>query len=257
MPIDGVITEGHSSLNTVALTGESLPRSVKQGDAVISGCINTSGLLHIRTTKAFAESTASKILKLVEEAGSRKSKSENFIAKFARVYTPIVVFAALALAIVPPLVRIVGMGMAPEWGTWIYRALTFLVISCPCALVISIPLSFFAGIGGASREGVLVKGSNYMETLADVDTVVFDKTGTLTKGVFEVATIHPETINPQELLHLAAHVERFSTHPIAVSLRNAYKHEADDCRVEDVEEIAGRGYAHMSTAGSSVSATRK
>lgn len=246
VPIDGVITEGHSSLNTVALTGESLPRSVKQGDAVISGCINTSGLLHIRTTKAFAESTASKILKLVEEAGSRKSKSENFIAKFARVYTPIVVFAALALAIVPPLVRIVGMGMAPEWGTWIYRALTFLVISCPCALVISIPLSFFAGIGGASREGVLVKGSNYMETLADVDTVVFDKTGTLTKGVFEVATIHPETINPQELLHLAAHVERFSTHPIAVSLRNAYKHEADDCRVEDVEEIAGRGVrAHV------------
>lgn len=246
VPIDGVITEGHSSLNTVALTGESLPRSVKQGDAVISGCINTSGLLHIRTTKAFAESTASKILKLVEEAGSRKSKSENFIAKFARVYTPIVVFAALALAIVPPLVRIVGMGMAPEWGTWIYRALTFLVISCPCALVISIPLSFFAGIGGASREGVLVKGSNYMETLANVDTVVFDKTGTLTKGVFEVATIHPETINPQELLHLAAHVERFSTHPIAVSLRNAYKHEADDCRVEDVEEIAGRGVrAHV------------
>ena len=241
VPIDGVITEGHSSLNTVALTGESLPRSVKQGDAVISGCINTSGLLHIRTTKAFAESTASKILKLVEEAGSRKSKSENFIAKFARVYTPIVVFAALALAIVPPLVRIVGMGIAPEWGTWIYRALTFLVISCPCALVISIPLSFFAGIGGASRAGVLIKGSNYLETLAAVDTVVFDKTGTLTKGVFEVTAIHPETIEPEELLHLAAHVERYSTHPIAVSLRTAYAHEADGCRVEAVEEVAGHG----------------
>ena len=246
IPIDGVITDGTSTLNTVALTSESLPRKVGKGDEVISGCINTTGLLHIRTTKAFAESTASKILKLVEEASSRKSKSENFIAKFARVYTPIVVLAAVVLALVPPLVRMAGMGLAPEWGTWIYRALTFLVISCPCALVISIPLSFFAGIGGASREGVLIKGSNYLETLSEVDTVVFDKTGTLTKGVFEVTAIHPEKINPQELLHLAAHVERFSTHPIAASLRSAYKHEADDCRVEDVEEIAGRGVrAHV------------
>ncbi|WP_432648255.1 heavy metal translocating P-type ATPase, partial [Mitsuokella sp.] len=246
IPIDGVIAEGTSTLNTVALTGESLPRKVGKGDEVISGCINTSGLLHIRTTKAFAESTASKILRLVEEASSRKSKSEHFIAKFARVYTPIVVLAAAILAVVPPLVRIAAMGMAPEWGTWIYRALTFLVISCPCALVISIPLSFFAGIGGASRTGVLIKGSNYLETLSKVDTVVFDKTGTLTKGVFEVTAIHPEKINPQELLHLAAHVERFSTHPIAASLRNAYQHEADDCKVEDVEEIAGRGVrAHV------------
>ena len=245
VPLDGVVVEGQSSLNTVALTGESLPRRVNAGDEVISGCINEDGVLTIRTTKRFAESTVSRILQLVEEASSRKSKSEHFIAKFARVYTPIVVGAAAVLAVVPPIVNLLG-GMGADWGTWVYRALVFLVISCPCALVISIPLSFFAGIGGASREGVLVKGSNYMETLADVDTVVFDKTGTLTKGVFEVATIHPETINPQELLHLAAHVERFSTHPIAVSLRNAYKHEADDCRVEDVEEIAGRGVrAHV------------
>lgn len=257
MPIDGVITEGHSSLNTVALTGESLPRSVKQGDAVISGCINTSGLLHIRTTKAFAESTASKILKLVEEAGSRKSKSENFIAKFARVYTPIVVFAALALAIVPPLVRIVGMGMAPEWGTWIYRALTFLVISCPCALVISIPLSFFAGIGGASREGVLVKGSNYMETLADVDTVVFDKTGTLTKGVLKLRpfirkpSIRRSSCTSRRMSNVFRRIRLpyrcampISMRPMTAGLRMWRK-------------LPAAGYAHMSTAGSSVSATRK
>lgn len=241
VPLDGVITEGTSTLDTVALTGESLPRRVGVGDAVVSGSINQSGLLHIRTSKAFAESTASKILALVEDAGSRKSKAENFIAKFARIYTPIVVYAAVALALLPPFVNMVFLGMPPAWENWIYRALTFLVISCPCALVISIPLSFFAGIGGISRQGVLIKGANYLETLSKVDTVVFDKTGTLTKGVFEVTAIHPEIINPQELLHLAAHVERFSTHPIAVSLRNAYRQEADDCTVEDVDELSGHG----------------
>ena len=240
VPLDGVVVEGQSSLNTVALTGESLPRRVKAGDEVISGCINEDGVLTIRTTKRFAESTVSRILQLVEEASSRKSKSEHFIAKFARVYTPIVVGAAAVLAVVPPIVNLLG-GMGADWGTWVYRALVFLVISCPCALVISIPLSFFAGIGGASRAGVLIKGSNYLETLAAVDTVVFDKTGTLTKGVFEVTAIHPETIEPEELLHLAAHVERYSTHPIAVSLRTAYAHEADGCRVEAVEEVAGHG----------------
>lgn len=241
VPIDGVVVEGSSSLDTVALTGESLPRDVQAGDTVISGSINKNGLLKIRTTKEFGESTASKILELVEDASSRKSKSEAFIARFARVYTPIVVYSAIALAIIPPLVSMLVLANAPQWGTWLYRALTFLVISCPCALVISIPLSFFAGLGGASRQGVLIKGSNYLEALAEVDTVVFDKTGTLTKGVFEVTAIHPEEINEQELLHLAAHVERFSTHPIAVSLKNAYKKEADDCSVEDVEEIAGQG----------------
>lgn len=241
VPLDGVIIEGTSTLDTVALTGESLPRRVTTGDAVVSGSINQSGLLHIRTSKAFAESTASKILALVADAGSRKSKAENFITKFARVYTPLVVYAAIALALLPPLVNMVFFGLLPDWERWVYRALIFLVISCPCALVISIPLSFFAGIGGISRQGVLVKGANYLETLSKVDTVVFDKTGTLTKGVFEVTAIHPEIINPQELLHLAAHVERFSTHPIAVSLRNAYRHEADDCCVEDVEEIPGQG----------------
>lgn len=241
VPLDGVITEGSSTLDMVALTGESLPRRVEPGDAVVSGSINQSGLLHIRTTKVFAESTASKILALVEDAGSRKSKAEHFIAKFARVYTPIVVYAAVALALLPPFVNMAFLGLPPAWETWIYRALIFLVISCPCALVISIPLSFFAGIGGISRQGVLVKGANYLETLSKVDTVVFDKTGTLTKGVFEVTAIHPEVINPQELLHLAAHVERFSTHPIAVSLRNAYRQEADACTVEDVEEISGHG----------------
>ncbi len=241
IPLDGIVVEGTSSLNAVALTGESLPRDAREGDAVISGCVNINGLLKIRTTKEFDESTASRILELVEDASSRKSKSETFIARFARVYTPIVVYAALALAILPPLVRLFGMGMAPEWGTWLYRALTFLVISCPCALVVSIPLSFFAGIGGASRQGVLVKGSNYLEALAEVDTVVFDKTGTLTKGVFQVSAIHADQLNRKELLHLAAHVERYSTHPIAESLRNAYGNEADGCNVENVEEIAGQG----------------
>ena len=241
IPLDGVVVEGTSSLNAVALTGESLPRETREGDAVISGCVNINGLLKIRTTKEFDESTASKILEMVEDAGSRKSKSENFISKFARVYTPIVVYAALALAFLPPLVRLFGLGVAPEWGAWIYRALTFLVISCPCALVVSIPLSFFAGIGGASRQGVLVKGSNYLETLAEVDTVVFDKTGTLTKGVFQVDAIHTDKLDQDELLHLAAHVERYSTHPIAESLRNAFGHEADGCQVEKVEEIAGQG----------------
>ncbi len=241
IPLDGVVEEGTSSLNTVALTGEALPRDAKEGDEVLSGCININGLLKIQTTKEFDESTASKILEMVEEASSHKSKSENFIARFARVYTPIVVYAALALAVLPPLVRLWGMGMAPEWGTWIYRALTFLVISCPCALVVSIPLSFFAGIGGASRQGVLVKGSNYLEALSEVKTVVFDKTGTLTQGVFQVSAIHTDKLNEQQLLHLAAHVERFSTHPIAESLRNAFGHEADGCNVECVEEIAGYG----------------
>lgn len=241
IPLDGVVEEGTSSLNIVALTGEALPRDAKEGDEVLSGCININGLLKIRTTKEFDESTASKILEMVEEASSHKSKSEDFIARFARVYTPIVVYAALALAVLPPLVRLLGMGMAPEWGTWIYRALTFLVISCPCALVVSIPLSFFAGIGGASRQGVLVKGSNYLEALSEVKTVVFDKTGTLTQGVFQVSAIHTDKLNEQQLLHLAAHVERFSTHPIAESLRNAFGHEADGCNVECVEEIAGYG----------------
>ena len=241
IPLDGVVEEGTSSLNTVALTGEALPRDAKEGDEVLSGCVNINGLLKIRTTKEFDESTASKILEMVEEASSRKSKSENFIARFARVYTPIVVYAALALAVLPPLVRILGMGLAPEWGTWIYRALTFLVISCPCALVVSVPLSFFAGIGGASRQGVLVKGSNYLEALSEVKTVVFDKTGTLTKGIFAVSAIHTDKLNEQQLLHLAAHVERYSTHPIAESLRNAFGHEADGCSVDSVEEIAGHG----------------
>jgi len=241
IPIDGVVVSGASALNTVALTGESLPRDVAAGDEVLSGCINVSGLLRIRTTKEFDESTASKILELVEDASSRKSRAEQFITRFARVYTPAVVGAAAALAVLPPLVSLLALGAAPEWGTWLYRALTFLVVSCPCALVISIPLSFFAGLGGASRAGVLVKGSNYLEALADVTSVVFDKTGTLTKGVFEVAAVHPETIAEKELLHLAAHVERYSTHPIAASLRSAYPGEADGCTVEDVEEIAGQG----------------
>ena len=245
IPLDGVVVEGVSSLNTVALTGESLPRDIKAGDEVLSGCININGLLKIKTTKEFDESTASKILEMVEDASSRKSKSENFIAKFARVYTPIVVYAAIALALLPPLVRLLFMGVTPEWGTWVYRALVFLVISCPCALVVSIPLSFFAGIGGASRQGVLVKGSNYLESLAEVDTVVFDKTGTLTKGVFEVSAIHTDKLDADQLLHLAAHVERYSTHPIAESLRAAFGHEADGCSVEQVEEIPGQGIRAM------------
>ena len=246
IPIDGEVVEGSSTLNTSALTGESLPREVESGDEVISGCININGLLKIRTTKEFGESTVSKILDLVENASSRKSKAENFISKFARVYTPAVVAAAIALALVPPFVRMGFMGVPADWDVWIYRALTFLVISCPCALVISIPLSFFAGIGGASKAGVLVKGSNYLETLSKVKTVVFDKTGTLTKGVFQVTAAHPQEMSEKELLHLAAHVERYSTHPIAASLRAAYPNESDSCRVEAVEEIAGQGIrAHV------------
>lgn len=246
IPIDGEVVEGSSTLNTSALTGESLPREVESGDEVISGCININGLLKIRTTKEFGESTVSKILDLVENASSRKSKAEDFISKFARVYTPAVVAAAIALALVPPFVRMGFMGVPADWDVWIYRALTFLVISCPCALVISIPLSFFAGIGGASKAGVLVKGSNYLETLSKVKTVVFDKTGTLTKGVFQVTAAHPQEMSEKELLHLAAHVERYSTHPIAASLRAAYPNESDSCRVETVEEIAGQGIrAHV------------
>lgn len=246
IPIDGEVVEGSSTLNTSALTGESLPREVESGDEVISGCININGLLKIRTTKEFGESTVSKILDLVENASSRKSKAEGFISKFARVYTPAVVAAAIALALVPPFVRMGFMGVPADWDVWIYRALTFLVISCPCALVISIPLSFFAGIGGASKAGVLVKGSNYLETLSKVKTVVFDKTGTLTKGVFQVTAAHPQEMSEKELLHLAAHVERYSTHPIAASLRAAYLNESDSCRVEAVEEIAGEGIrAHV------------
>ncbi len=240
VPIDGVVVGGSSSLDTAALTGEAAPQDVAEGDEVVSGCINLSGLLRIRTTKEFGESTVSRVLELIEDASSRKSRSENFITRFARVYTPAVVGAALALAVLPPLALLLTGG-APAWGTWIYRALTFLVISCPCALVVSIPLSFFAGIGGASRQGVLVKGSNYLEILSEAKTVVFDKTGTLTKGVFEVTAIHPERLDEKQLLHLAAHVERYSAHPIASSLRAAYPDEADDCAVEDVEELAGHG----------------
>jgi Cd2+/Zn2+-exporting ATPase len=217
VPIDGIVLEGHSTLNTAALTGESLPRDVEPGNEIISGSINLTGLLKVRTTKEFGESTASKILELIEDAGSRKSKSEEFITKFARVYTPIVVWAAIALAVIPPVVLTV-MDSEPMWGEWLYRALTFLIISCPCALVISIPLSFFAGLGAASRHGILVKGSNYMETLSETKTVVFDKTGTLTKGTFSVVAIHPEKLDENQLLHLAAHVERYSSHPIALSL---------------------------------------
>ena len=246
IPIDGEVVEGSSTLNTSALTGESLPREVESGDEVISGCININGLLKIRTTKEFGESTVSKILDLVENASSRKSKAEDFISKFARIYTPAVVAAAIALALVPPFVHMGFMGVPADWDVWIYRALTFLVISCPCALVISIPLSFFAGIGGASKAGVLVKGSNYLETLSKVKTVVFDKTGTLTKGVFQVTAAHPQEMSEKELLHLAAHVERYSTHPIAASLRAAYPNESDSCRVEAAEEIAGEGIrAHV------------
>ena len=240
IPIDGVVKVGASTLNTAALTGESAPREVAPGDEVISGCVNLNGVLRVETTKRFEESTASKILELMEEASSRKSHSENFIAKFARIYTPIVVVSAVALAILPGFVRLL-LGESPHWGTWIYRALTFLVISCPCALVISIPLSFFAGIGAASRIGVLVKGSVYLETLSKARTMVFDKTGTLTRGVFKVTAIHPDEMKERELLHLAAHVERYSRHPIAESLRAAYPEEKDNCTVEEVEEIAGRG----------------
>ncbi len=245
IPIDGVVVEGSSMLNTVALTGESLPREAKEGSEVLSGCITVNGLLKIRTTKEFDESTASKIIELVEDASSRKSRSEAFISKFARVYTPIVVYAAIALAVLPPLVRMVFLGSEPLWMEWIYRALTFLVISCPCALVISVPLSFFSGIGGASRQGVLIKGSNYMEALAQVDTVVFDKTGTLTKGVFELSSIQPANVQPEELLHLLTHAEHFSTHPIAESIRRACKHEGDGCDVKLIEEVSGQGIKAM------------
>lgn len=238
IPLDGTVIEGSSSLNTVALTGETLPRDVNCGDDVISGCVNTSGLLKIKVSKSFGESTASKIIELVENAGENKSKSETFIAKFARIYTPVVVVLALALAFIPPF--ILG-SFTSEFPVWLSRALTFLVVSCPCALVISVPLTFFGGIGGASRNGVLIKGSNYMDTLSKLDTVVFDKTGTLTKGKFEVNAVHPDKLDENTLLHLAAHVERYSTHPIAVSLRNAYPNENDDCSVEDVEEISGHG----------------
>ena len=234
IPIDGTVIEGESSLNTSALTGESMPRNVVTGDEVISGCINLNGLLKIRTTKEFGESTVSKILDLVENASSKKSKSENFISKFARIYTPAVVFGALALAIIQSV-------FTGDWSTWTYRALQYLVLSCPCALVISIPLSFFAGIGGASKQGVLVKGSNYLEILSKTKTVVFDKTGTLTKGVFEVTAIHPEIIDENTLLHLAAHVERYSNHPIANSLKAAYQNENDGCNVMRAEDIAGQG----------------
>ena len=236
--LDGEIVDGTSALNTVALTGESMPRDVHKGDQVVSGCVNISGVLTVKVQKTFGESTASKIINMVENASEKKSKSEAFITRFARVYTPIVVIVALVLAFVPPL--FCG-GYVEALTTWLYRALTFLVVSCPCALVISIPLSFFGGIGGASRHGILIKGASYIDALAELDTVVFDKTGTLTHGEFCVEAIHPDKISPDQLLHLAAHVERYSTHPIAVSLKQAFGNEADGCKVEDVEEIAGHG----------------
>ena len=241
VPIDGVVSEGHSTLNTSALTGESLPREVCEGDEIVSGCVNMNGVLKIRTTKEFGESTVSKILDLVENASSRKSKSEAFISKFARVYTPAVCYSALALAILPPLVRMLALGMSPEWGDWIYRALTFLVISCPCALVISIPLSFFAGLGGASKEGILIKGSNYLETLSRTKYVVFDKTGTLTQGVFEVNGIHHNRMEDKKLIEYAALAESASSHPISKSLQRAYGKVPDRSRVSDVQEISGNG----------------
>ena len=246
VPIDGVIREGRSTLNTSALTGESLPREIGPGDEIISGCINMTGVLKIETTKEFGASTVSKILDLVENASSKKSRSENFISKFAKIYTPIVCYSALALALLPPLVRALGMGLAPEWGVWIYRALTFLIISCPCALVISIPLSFFAGIGGASQAGVLVKGSNYLETLSKVRTVVFDKTGTLTQGVFEVNDIHHSELEREQLLEYAALAESASSHPISKSLQRACGKALDRSRVTDIREISGNGViAHV------------
>ena len=241
VPIDGIIEEGNTTLNTSALTGESLPRQAKAGDEVISGCINMSGVLKIRTTKEFGDSTVSKILDLVENASSKKSRSENFISKFAKIYTPAVCYGALALAIIPPLVSMIFLGVSPQWGMWIYRALTFLVISCPCALVISIPLSFFAGIGGASNQGVLVKGSNYLETLAQTSYVVFDKTGTMTQGVFEVSGVHHNEISDEKLLEYAALAECSSSHPISKSLQKAYGKPIDRNRVTDIEEISGNG----------------
>lgn len=241
IPIDGTIEDGNSTLNTSALTGESLPRDAKVGDEIISGCINMTGVLKIRTTKEFGESTVSKILDLVENSSSKKSRSENFISKFARYYTPAVCYSALVLAVIPPLCRMLFMGLSPEWGDWIYRALTFLVISCPCALVISIPLSFFAGIGGASNQGVLVKGSNYLETLSQTKIVVFDKTGTMTKGVFEVSGIHHNEMEDAKLLEYAAYAECSSSHPISKSLQKAYGKPIDRSRVTDIEEIGGNG----------------
>ena len=239
VPLDGVIIEGTTALNTVALTGESVPREVTVGDEVISGCVNASGVVKVRTTKSFGESTVSKIIRLVEDAGEHKSKSETFITRFARIYTPVVVFAAVAIALLPPLF---SGHFATAFPVWLYRALLFLVVSCPCALVISVPLTFFGGIGGASRNGILVKGANFMDVLAKVDTVVFDKTGTLTHGQFAVEAIHPETLDERQLLHLAAHVEHFSTHPVGAALRDAFPDEATDgCQVSDVEEIAGHG----------------
>lgn len=245
VPIDGIVMEGSSTLNTSALTGESLPRDAKEGDEIISGCINMTGVLKIRTTKEFGESTVSKILDLVENASSRKSRSEEFITKFARIYTPAVVYSAIALAVLPPLVRMLGMGVSADWGTWIYRALTFLVISCPCALVISIPLSFFAGIGGASNAGILVKGSNYLETLSRTKCVVFDKTGTLTQGVFEVNEVHHNEMDREKLLEYAALAESASSHPISRSLQRAYGREIDRSRVTDIREISGNGVTAM------------
>ena len=244
VPLDGVVIEGSTSLNTVALTGETLPRDVNEGDEIISGCVNLSGVVRVRTTKPFGESTVSKIIRLVENAGENKSKSEAFITRFARVYTPVVVFLALALAILPPLYISLTSNLSPltSFSTWLYRALMFLVVSCPCALVISVPLTFFGGIGGASRKGILVKGSNFMDVLAKVGTVVFDKTGTLTHGQFAVTAVHPDTCSEHQLLHLAAHVEHFSTHPIGAALRDAFPDEATDgCTISDVEEIAGHG----------------
>ena len=238
IPLDGRVLEGASSLNTVALTGESMPRDVSAGMEVISGCVNLSGVLKVQVEKAYSESTAAKIIQLVEEAGDNKSRSESFIRRFARVYTPIVVISALALAVIPPFFY---DSYAPAFGVWLYRALTFLVVSCPCALVISIPLTFFAGIGGASHKGILIKGGNYMDALSKLSTVVFDKTGTLTRGTFDVEAIHPEKLSEHELLHLAAHVERYSTHPIALALRMAYANEKDNCTVEDIQETAGQG----------------
>ena len=238
IPLDGRVLEGASSLNTVALTGESMPRDISAGMEVISGCVNLSGVLKVQVEKAYSESTAAKIIQLVEEAGDNKSRSESFIRRFARVYTPIVVISALALAVIPPFFY---DSYAPAFGVWLYRALTFLVVSCPCALVISIPLTFFAGIGGASHKGILIKGGNYMDALSKLSTVVFDKTGTLTRGTFDVEAIHPEQLSEHELLHLAAHVERYSTHPIALALRMAYANEKDNCTVEDIQETAGQG----------------
>ena len=246
VPLDGVVLEGMSALNTIALTGESVPRDVQVGDEVISGCVNLSGVLKVRTTKVFGESTVSKIINLVEHAGEHKSKSEAFITRFARIYTPVVVFAALALALVPPIVMAIANSqfsiLNSQFSIWLYRALMFLVVSCPCALVISVPLTFFGGIGGASRNGILIKGANYMDVLSKLDTVVFDKTGTLTHGQFAVEAVHPDKFDEHQLLHLAAHVEHFSTHPIGAALRDAFPDEAiDGCRITDVQEIAGQG----------------